>query len=286
MAPDSLPTEPPPASGRKAAVVGSPVGHSRSPDLHRAAYAALGLDDWSYDRIDCDADGFAAMLTALGPEWVGLSVTMPDKMVALATATTATARARIVGSANTLIRTPDGWHADCTDIDGVAGALDELDRSDLTDTSAVIVGAGGTALPALAALGGAGVRSVTVVARDSGRAAPVLQLARQLGVTADVVPFERGERLAGRAASSSVLVSTVPADAAATLAADLAAATAVVDVIYHPWPTTLATAVREAGGTVVGGLVMLLNQAYAQVEHFTGMSAPRDAMAAALGSGR
>jgi shikimate dehydrogenase len=106
----------------RAAVLGSPVAHSLSPVLHSAAYAALGLE-WTYERVECDEDALPGLLASLGPEWVGLSVTMPGKRVALSCATSATARAQAVGAANTLVRAVDGWHADCTDIDGVTGAL-------------------------------------------------------------------------------------------------------------------------------------------------------------------
>ena len=98
----------------------------------------------------------------------------------------------------------------------------------------------------------------------------------------EVAPFEPAEALARRCRESAVVVSTVPADAAVVLAPAVARARKVVDVIYDPWPTPLASAVVAAGGTVVGGLVMLVNQAFRQVEQFTGLPAPRDVMVAAL----
>ena len=104
---------------RRAAVLGSPVSHSRSPQLHLAAYRALGLDDWTYDRIECTAKELPALVGSFGPEWVGVSVTMPGKFAALEFADERTARAELVGSANTLVRTGSGWRADNTDVDGV-----------------------------------------------------------------------------------------------------------------------------------------------------------------------
>ncbi len=267
---------------RRAAVLGSPVGHSRSPDLHLAAYRALGLADWRYDRMECTAEDLPGLVGAAGPEFVGFSVTMPAKKAALTFADERTERAELVGSANTLVRTDNGWRADCTDIDGIAGALRELDVDAGRNGAAVMVGAGGTALPAVAALSDAGFTELAVVARDETRAAPVLALARRLGMTTSLLPFEDGPELAARSRAAEVLVSTVPADGAAVLADSLAGATRVIDVIYHPWPTPLAAAVSAAGGRVVGGLVMLLNQAYSQVEQFTGLPAPKQAMAAAL----
>ncbi|MBZ4599397.1 shikimate dehydrogenase, partial [Mycobacterium avium subsp. hominissuis] len=117
-------TAPPASAGpRRAAVLGKPIAHSKSPQLHLAAYRALGLHDWTYERIECDADQLPGVVGGFGPEWVGVSVTMPGKFAALRFADERTERARRVGSANTLVRTATGWRADNTDIDGVAGAL-------------------------------------------------------------------------------------------------------------------------------------------------------------------
>ncbi|MDY6809251.1 shikimate dehydrogenase [Gordonia sp. HNM0687] len=272
-------------TARRAAVLGSPVGHSRSPDLHLAAYRALGLVDWTYDRIECTAEQLPELVSGLGPEFVGLSVTMPAKLAALAFADERTARAELVGSANTLVRTDRGWRADCTDIDGMTGALRAVGVDPTENPTAVLVGAGGTALPTVAALHDTGFTELTIVARDPARAAPVVEVATEVGMAAEVIGFVDGPELARHAGTCGVVVSTVPADAATGLVASLSAAARLVDVIYHPWPTPLAAAVSAAGGRVVGGLVMLLNQAYSQVEQFTGRPAPREAMAAALDTG-
>ncbi|MFT4199958.1 MAG: shikimate dehydrogenase, partial [Gordonia sp. (in: high G+C Gram-positive bacteria)] len=148
---------------RKAAVLGYPIEHSRSPDLHRAAYRALGLDGWTYERIECRAGRLAETVDALDEEYVGLSVTMPGKVEALEYADAVTDRARLVGSANTLVRTDDGWSADCTDIDGVAGALQSVGADIAAGGPIVILGAGGTARPALAAAAAGGAREVVIV---------------------------------------------------------------------------------------------------------------------------
>ncbi|MFC6012438.1 shikimate dehydrogenase [Nocardia lasii] len=269
-------------SVRKAAVLGSPISHSRSPQLHLAAYRALGLD-WTYERIDCDAARLPGLVGELGPEWVGLSVTMPGKEAALAVADERTERAVLVGSANTLVRTESGWRADCTDVDGVFGALRGGGVSTIDE--AVVLGAGGTARPALLALSELGAKTVTVVARDAGRARGALELADQLGMVATVVALD-AERVRVACASAGAVVSTVPAEAAAVIAASVAAAPVVLDAIYNPWPTPLARAVADAGHTVVSGLQMLVNQAYGQVEQFTGRPAPREAMAAAIADPR
>ncbi|MBF6073767.1 shikimate dehydrogenase [Nocardia beijingensis] len=266
---------------RKAAVLGKPIAHSRSPQLHLAAYRALGLD-WSYERIECSAEQLPGLVDGLGPEWVGLSVTMPGKEAALAYADERTDRAVLVGSANTLVRSEAGWLADCTDVDGVLGALRGGGVTDLTD--GVVLGAGGTARPALLALSELGAKSVTVVARDAGRARGALELAGRLGMVASLAGFDAAA-LHGICAAAGAVVSTIPATAAAVVAPAVAEAPVVLDAIYNPWPTPLAEAVARAGHTVVSGLQMLLNQAYGQVELFTGQPAPRAEMAAALDEG-
>ncbi|WP_188585644.1 shikimate dehydrogenase [Gordonia jinhuaensis] len=274
-------------AAHRAAVVGSPVAHSKSPDLHRAGYRELGMTDWSYDRIDCAEDGFAEMVDRLPADVVGLSVTMPNKKAALAYATEVTDRARAVGAANTLVRTDTGWRADCTDVDGVTGSLRELgydsDLRELTGSTAVLVGAGGTALAVVQALAEAGVASIAVVARDADRAAGVLELARAHDIDTLLVEFAPSTQLRALCGRAAVTVNTVPVAGVAPLVDDLAVSGRVLDVIYDPWPTPLAEAVEAQGGLVVGGLVMLLNQAFGQFEQFTGRAAPREAMADAIG---
>jgi shikimate dehydrogenase len=263
------------APARKAAVLGSPIAHSRSPQLHLAAYRALGLDDWTYERIECGADELPRVVSGLGPDWVGVSVTMPGKFAALRFAAERTARAELVGSANTLLQTPHGWRADNTDVDGVMGALGEATGA------AVVAGSGGTAPAVIVALAELGVTEITVVARNPDKAAGLVELATRVGATARFCDLNGGS-LADAVAGAQVLVSTLPADVAANYAGHFASAPVLLDAIYNPWPTPLAAAVTAAGGRVIGGLQMLLHQAFAQVEQFTGLPAPRAAMEAAL----
>ena len=260
---------------RKAAVLGSPIAHSRSPQLHLAAYRALGLDGWRYGRIECTAEQLPALVGGFGPEWVGVSVTMPGKFAALRFADERTARAELVGSANTLVRSAAGWRADNTDIDGVTGVLGRVSGH------ALVLGSGGTAPAVVVGLAELGVQRITVVARNRDRAAPLFELATASGVDSrwcDIGSAELGPLVA----DASVAVNTVPADAVAPYAMRLAPIPVLLDAIYDPWPTPLAAAVDAAGGRVISGLQMLLNQAFAQVEQFTGMPAPKEAMRAAL----
>jgi shikimate dehydrogenase len=256
-------------------VLGSPIAHSRSPQLHLAAYRALGLADWTYERIECGAEELPAVVDGLGPEWVGVSVTMPGKFAALHFADERTDRAELVGSANTLLRTPRGWRADNTDIDGVMGALGTATGR------AVVSGSGGTAPAAIVALAELGVGDITVVARNPDKAARLVELATRVGAAARFCDLDGGA-VADRVTAAGVLVSTLPADVAGRYSDVFAGAPVLLDAIYDPWPTPLAAAVAAAGGRVISGLQMLLHQAFAQVEQFTGLPAPREAMIAAL----
>jgi shikimate dehydrogenase len=259
-------------------VLGSPIAHSRSPQLHLAAYRALGLADWTYERIECGAEELPAVVDGLGPEWVGVSVTMPGKFAALHFADERTDRAELVGSANTLLRTPHGWRADNTDIDGVMGALGAATGR------AVVSGSGGTAPAAIVALAELGVGDITVVARNPDKADLLVELATRVGAAARFCELDSDPRgpVADRVSAAGVLVSTLPADVAGRYSDVFAGAPVLLDAIYDPWPTPLAAAVAAAGGRVISGLQMLLHQAFAQVEQFTGLPAPREAMIAAL----
>lgn len=267
---------------RRAGVVGSPVAHSLSPVLHLAAYRELGLTGWSYERLERDADGLRSLVAELDQRWVGLSVTMPGKVAALEVAVEATERALAVGAANTLVHRQDGaWRADCTDVDGVVGAVRAVGFPEAPDSPAVVLGAGGTARAALAGLVELGVPEAVLVVREPARADAAVRCAKRLALPVTVVRWADAD-FAGLAERAVVLVNTAPVEAVAELATDLSAADRVLDVIYHPWPTPLAEAVGSRGGRIATGLDMLLHQAFGQVEQFTGQPAPRAAMRTAL----
>ena len=269
---------------RRAAVLGSPVAHSLSPVLHGAAYSALGLTGWTYERVECDAAALPGLVGGLDASWVGLSVTMPGKRAALEVAASASTRARRLGVANTLVRARDGWAADCTDVDGVAGALRAAGVA-APASEAVLLGAGGTASAAVGALADLGTGAVTVVVREPGRAADTLAVARAYGMGERAVRFD--EVADGDLARATALVSTTPAGAVDEALADrlvgaLPPGAVVLDAVYHPWPTPLAAAAARRGLAVATGLDMLLHQAFGQVEQFTGRPAPRAVMHEAL----
>jgi shikimate dehydrogenase len=257
-----------------AGVLGRPIGHSLSPVLHRAAYAALGLD-WRYEAIDCGVDDLPAML-AERADWAGFSATMPLKHALLEVAAEVRPTAQLVGAANTLLPGPDGWIAENTDVDGIVGTLRE---AHLDPVSVTVLGAGGTAQAAIVALRGFDVEGCTVLVRNPSRAGLAQAAGARAGVAVSV------DRLAPDAAAlrADLVVSTLPPGAADALASrHWSADQAVLDAVYSPWPTGLAAAVAAAGATVLSGALMLLHQAQAQVELMTGQPAPGDAMRAAL----
>lgn len=264
---------------RSAAVLGHPVDHSLSPVLHGAAYEALGLDDWTYERIDCDAAQLPGVVDSSPAHRVGYSVTMPGKFAALEHATDVSERARIVGSANTLVRRSGGWFADCTDIDGASGALRAF--GDLPQApTAVVLGVGGTARPVLAGLADCGATRVVLASRRDNAGAAA-DCGRALGLRVDTLLLT-DPGLVEAISAADVLINTVPEPGAGALTALVPPARRLFDVLYAPWPTTLGSVADRAGIPVIGGDVMLLNQAFGQVELFTGRPAPRAPMAAAL----
>jgi shikimate dehydrogenase len=259
----------------RAAVIGRPVSHSLSPVLHRAAYAALGLTDWTYDALDLGAEDLPVLLAGLGDEWRGFSVTMPCKQAAVDAADEVAPLPRLLHAANTLLRIDAGWRAENTDVTGVGMALRLAGVEDVD--SAVIIGAGGTAAAAAVALSSLGAQHVEVSVREPSRAGDVTRVLEVLGVPAEVT------RLSETALGAPLVVSTVPVGAQSDLVSlPWRAEHTVLDVLYAPWPTPLAQRVREVGGAVVDGLEVLFWQATEQVELMTGRPAPIEAMRAAL----
>jgi shikimate dehydrogenase len=259
----------------RAAVLGRPVGHSLSPVLHRAAYEALGLTDWTYDALDIGAEDLPVLLAGLGQEWRGFSVTMPCKQAAVDVADLVEPLPRLLHAANTLIRTEQGWRAENTDVTGVGMALQVSGVEDVG--SAVILGAGGTAAAAAVALSSLGAEYVEIAVREPARAADVVRVLDVLEVPTTVT------RLSETALEAPLVVSTVPIGAQPDLLAlPWRPGHTVLDVLYAPWPTPLADRVTQVGGRVVGGLDVLFWQATVQVELMTGQQAPIEAMRRAL----
>jgi shikimate dehydrogenase len=236
------------------AVLGSPIAHSLSPVLHRAAYDALGLP-YGYDRVEVVSGALGGFVASLDRSWRGLSLTMPLKREVLPLLDTVSPLARRLGVANTVVLDADGRrHGHNTDVDGIVRSV--VLRHDARPTSAVVLGGGATAASALFAAWRLGVRSLAVLVRDPRRAGELAPLASDLGVDLEIQPLTS---LAGLGPLDFV-ISTLPgpADEASLL----------FDVAYEPWPTRAASRWSDAGGLVLNGLDMLVEQAISQVALF------------------
>lgn len=265
----------PAGSTHLAGVIGWPVRHSRSPDIHNAAYEALGLD-WVYVALPVAPGHVAAALAgmhALGIE--GLSVTMPHKAAVAAQVDVLTADAAALGAVNSVRRDGDRLVGDNTDGGGFVDSL--LDAGvDPSGRSCVVLGAGGAARAVIRALAAAGAERVVVVNRDPGRAAAAAELAGDVGAVGSTADLH----------AADLLVQATPMGMGddPTLAADpalLPADAVVADLVYHPLVTPLLAAAQDRGLVTVDGLGMLVHQAARQLRSWTGCEAPIDVMRAA-----
>ena len=269
---------------RRAAVLGSPIDHSLSPTLHEAAYRALGLSDWVYGIHEVGASELGGFVSRLGPEWAGLSLTMPLKEVASEVADEVSDLAREVGAINTLVRRPDGgWNGDNTDVYGVSQALREAGVGHVD--SVIVLGSGATARSVVAGLVALGCPKVTFAVRSEARRETLGQ-ARRAGLEVEVVGL--GE-IGSRVGESQLVISTLPENAlSASALANLLLPKGLrmpdhllLDVVYAGWPSPLARTFADAGARVVSGFEMLLHQAAEQVHLMTGLVAPVEQMRAA-----
>lgn len=269
-------------------MLGHPIGHSLSPRLHSAAYAALGLDGWRYDAIDVTEEQLPALVESLDDTWAGLSVTMPLKQAIMPLLDHVEPLATVVGAVNTVLvqgggRRPTLVGAN-TDVHGIVEALREgLPGPGVARPTAAVLGAGATASSALAALAELGCPHPKVYVRSLGRTGGLARAAHRMGVEPTFRPLS--EAVAGMR-EAQLVVSTLPPGAADPLAADLRGDDVVdgvlLDVAYDPRRSALGTAWASAGGTTVDGERMLLHQAVEQVRLMTGRPGPMAAMAAAL----
>lgn len=264
-------------------MLGSPIAHSLSPVLHRAAYRHLGLD-WSYSAHEVGEGELAGFVGGLDGSWRALSVTMPLKREALALADSASTSAVLAGAANTLLFAPDGSvHADNTDINGMADSVRAVAApGGRRFRSACVWGGGSTAASAMVALATMEVPEVHLHVRDESRAGATRDAAARAGVDVRVEQWEVGPACA----EAGLIVLTAPAGAADSIAADLAAGAhpdrVLFDVVYDPWPTVASEAWRRAGGRITSGLDMLVHQAVGQVRLMTGHEVPATVLYAAL----
>lgn len=260
----------------RAAVLGHPIGHSKSPALHQAAYARLGVDI-AYSAIDVTVPALPAFMETVRAEqgWRGLSVTMPLKSAMMAEVDEVRGVAGILGVVNTVVFETEGQSTRRigynTDVAGIVNAVQHAGV--VSAPSAVVLGGGGTAAAAIAALKELGAPSADVYVRDVGRAAEARAASAGTGLDIRVLPISGA---AAAMADADVVISTLPPRGADALAGELAglrAATSgvLLDVAYDPWPSRIASVWRDGGGTVVPGLEMLLYQAVEQVRYFSGL---------------
>jgi shikimate dehydrogenase len=258
---------------RRCAVLGSPIEHSLSPALHAAAYTSLGLK-WSYERVKVDVEQLAPFVNSLDASWRGLSLTMPLKEVVLELGEV-DELARLAGAGNTLILEKGTRRVFNTDVGGLTWAVRNVTAAPVPRVT--ILGAGATARAALIAAAQLGAQQVRVVARTPSRAEPFRALSHDVGVELDIRPWSTPLPDADLAVSTVI---SGAADSIAPAAAD--SAPVIVDVIYDPWPTVLATTARHAGCTVISGRDLLVGQALLQIELLTGRPVAADVLYGAL----
>jgi hypothetical protein len=269
-----------------AAVVGSPIEHSLSPVIHRAAWAQLGIDGWEYHRLEQDTDSLPGFIAGLGADCAGLSVTMPCKQAVMPLLDVIDPLASAVGAVNTVVPSSGVLAGFNTDVTGIASAVRRACSMAgcSAPSSALVLGARATASSALAALGELGITSSTVAARRFGGPGSVVAAASRLGVTIEQVLWSDAEAVDRAASSADLVISTLPASAADPLAERLRVREGqiLLDVVYSPRDTALRRAFENAGGVVAEGTDMLVFQAGAQVQLMTGRSPDTGVMREAL----
>jgi shikimate dehydrogenase len=257
-------------------VCGWPVGHSRSPAMHNAALAELGLADWRYQKLPIPPDAFAETVRALpAAGFAGVNVTIPHKEAALALADTATETARAIGAANTLTFTPAGIEADNTDAGGLVDAIAPV--RDITGARALVLGAGGAGRAAVYALVQGGASDVMVWNRTPARAE---RLCAELGGRA--VRVAEPADLVVQCTSVGLQEADQPFKRLPVDADTFGAGICVVDLVYRADGTTFLAAARSRGADVVDGLEVLVGQGARALERWTGRPAPRDVMRRAV----
>ena len=269
-----------------AAVIGSPIEHSLSPVIHRAAWAQLGIDGWEYHRLEQDTDSLPGFIAGLGADCAGLSVTMPCKQAVMPLLDVIDPLASAVGAVNTVVPSSGVLAGFNTDVTGIASAVRRACSMAgcSAPSSALVLGARATASSALAALGELGITSSTVAARRFGGPGSVVAAASRLGVTIEQVLWSDAEAVDRAASSADLVISTLPASAADPLVERLRVREGqiLLDVVYSPRDTALRRAFESAGGVVAEGTDMLVFQAGAQVQLMTGRSPDTGIMREAL----
>jgi shikimate dehydrogenase len=259
---------------RRLAVLGQPIAHSRSPAIHNAALAALGLGrEWSYEAIELTTAEFPARVPAMPAQgFVGANATVPHKRAALEVADDASRVAIEIGAANTLSFAEDGIRADNTDAEGFLSALPDLPEG----ARALVLGAGGAARAVVWGL----LREGAIVDIWNRTAKRASDLALDLGGA----PVEEPRPGDYDLIVNSTAVGLGGEDPFGELPLDPAAfhpRQLVVDLVYGESETLLLRAARERGATAVDGLEVLVRQGAASLRIWTGQDPPLEVMRAA-----
>ena len=245
------------------AVLGSPIAHSKSPAIHRAAYDVLGLD-WTYEAVEVTGFELAHYLASRDEEWRGLSLTMPLKRDVVALLTWSDPLVALVHGANTVVLSDDEVRGYNTDVRGITNAFAEAGVYSLA--SVQVLGAGATAASVLVAVARLGAESVAFSARTPEKARALEELGASLAVDVTVRPWGIQDR---SLIIPDAIISTVPGGSNDLEFAEEVRQSAVLfDVAYDPWPSALATAWSSVGGTVISGYDLLVHQAIGQVRVF------------------
>ena len=242
----------------RAAVLGSPIAHSLSPKIHTKAFEILGVSG-EYQAIEVDEKAFPTFFEENSEgSWNGFSLTMPLKEIVLQASNQVDGRAKRINSANTLYRLGDGWAVTSTDY----LAFENLLSVD-ANASVAIIGGGGTARAAIGSLNSK-LKSVDVLLRNPTRLQAMSTAAPDIAVN----QCEMGTSLD----SYDLIIQTTPSGAFDQYAANLNNTSgSVLECLYKPWPTPLASRFAELGGTVISGKDLLVEQALFQIELFTQM---------------
>jgi shikimate dehydrogenase len=269
-------------------VIGDPIEHSRSPQMHNAALAKAGLD-YVYVPFHVRPDDLAYAITGFkAVNVVGINVTLPHKQAVIRYLTSISREAELIGAVNTLTFVGDEIHGDNTDAPGVLKALEEDGNMSVpVGKDVVVLGAGGSARAVVVALALAGVASITIANRTVERA---ISLAEEMQQKTDIPMQGMGladARLPAAVRRSLLLINTATASMDPTqpllVSADwLQPNTIVYDIVYTPPVTPLMNAAAERGCRTLGGIGMLVHQGAIAFEKWTGVTPCTQTMRQAL----
>lgn len=274
-------------AGTSLAVVGQPVAHSLSPEMHNAALAQLALArpqyrDWRYFKFDVAPDALPQALRLFHEKkFHGLNLTVPHKALVVGLLDSSDEFVRAAGAANTLSRTGTGWRGNNTDGIGLALALRETLQAELAGADVILLGSGGAARAAAVQCLQARCRSLWIGNRTQASLEALIRGLQPVTLPASVHGFSL-DRLAGLPAGAIIINATSlglkPGDRAPVDLREIPRPAGVYDMIYRPSPTALLRQAAELGLPRADGLSMLIHQGARSLEIWTGVTAPLQVM--------